>query len=372
MRPRILAWRNDWSGLGPRGTDLMGGVGYYRIHKPLQFLHDRYDIFEFGDFLSCLNSLRSLGESWSGDEMIPNLIRDCDLIYMKHVTHPGGLAWFAGAAEYYNKPLLVDMDDNYLAVDDLNPRREYFKEGQTAKIVLEQLWRSATALTVSTEPLVKVYEQFNPNVHVLENYNDTADWAYTKGQRADGRIVIGWAGSLTHEADLEVFVPVIEKLWAKYGEKIIFSFCGGWPEKLLKELPQGSSEMKSGTRTMRDYHGRLANWGFDIGVAPLKESAFNEGKSHGKWMEYAMYRIPTVASNVGPYQRVIEDGVTGLLANTTDEWVDKISRLIDNPSVRQQLGQAAYEKVQTSWQWQNHANTWATVFDQYIGKGFSK
>jgi glycosyltransferase involved in cell wall biosynthesis len=369
---KILAFRNDWNGLGPKGTDLIGGVGYYRIQKPMQFLRKEYDVLEFGDFLTLQKNLKAVGKDWEIDDVVPNLIKDADLIVMKNISHPVALAQFVGAADYYKKPLILDMDDDYLSVDDLNPKRKYFNENEMAQIVHKELFRSATAIIVSTEPLKKVYKEFNPNVHVIENYNDVTDWKYEKVKRPDNKIVIGWAGSQTHEADFHVIEPVIKQIWEKYGDRVVFAICGGLPPKLTDTLPKGSYAVFSGTRTMRDYHQRLALWGFDIGMAPLKKSKFNDGKSHGKWMEYAMYRIPTVATNFGPYKRVIEHGLTGLLCDTTEEWVAALSHLIDSSFERYRIGHEAYQEVWEKWQWKDNYTKWIEIFDKYIDHGFAK
>lgn len=365
MPKRILAFRNDWSGLGPRGTDLIGGVGYYRIQKPAQFLREKYDIFEFGDLITAHKKLQKAGQNWSEEDMVPNLIQESDLVWMKPISHPGGLAWFAGACDHYNKPLILDMDDDYLAVDDLNPKRKYFSEDTLTQIVHRELFKAATAIVVATEPLKKVYEQFNENVHVIPNYNDVNDWPYQRARRVDERVVVGWAGSQTHEADFHVIEPVLWRLWEKYGSRVFFAICGGLPEKYMKDFPKESYGVFSGTRTMRDYHQRLANWGFDIGLAPLKESAFNDGKGHGKWMEYSMYGIPTIASSFGPYRRVIEEGRTGLLAGSTDQWVERVSSLIDDPALGHQLGQNAYEEIKKHHQWKDHWQEWESIFNKY-------
>lgn len=364
-RRKILSFRNDWGGLGPKGTDLVGGVAYYRIVKPLSFLLDKYSVFDLGNIEVARQKLKAAGQDWDFEDVVPNLVRDCDLIFMKNISHPGGLAWFAGAAEYYDKPLIVDMDDNYFDVSDLHPQRDYFNEDTMQQIVHKELLRSATAITVATEPLKEVYSEYNKTIHVLPNYNDLSDWKYTKGKRNDGRIVIGWAGSQTHAEDFHIIEPVVEAIYKKYGDKIIFAICGGIQPEYIKKLPEGSYCAMSGTRTMRDYPERLASWGYDIGMAPLNTTRFNDGKGHGKWMEYAMYRIPTVASDFGPYRRVVEDGVTGLLAKTTDEWVDRISRLVDNAALRQQIGQAAYDEVAKNWQWKDHVHQWDEVFSKY-------
>lgn len=369
---RILAFRNDWNGLGPKGSDLIGGVGYYRIQKPMQFLRRKYDVLEFGDFTALQSKLKAVGKDWVLDDIVPNLIKDSDLVFMKNISHPTALAQFAGAADFYKKPLILDMDDDYLNVDDLNPKRKYFNEDMLAQIVHKDLFRSATAITVSTEPLAEIYKEFNPNIHVLKNYNDIKDWKFEKAQRIDGRIVIGWTGSQTHEADFAVIKPVIEQIWKKYGKKVIFAICGGLEPKIADGLPKESYAVFSGTRTMRDFHQRLASWGFDIGIAPLKESKFNDGKAHGKWMEYAMYKIPMVASNFGPYKREVKHGIDGLLCETTDDWVKALSHLIDSEYERKRIGQSAYDEVSTNWQWKNHWEEWHEVFKKYIDKGFAK
>lgn len=367
---RLLAFRNDWSGRGPLGSDIIGGTGYYRITKPVQFLRDKYDVFEFGDLFVTNEKLKKVGKDWPLEEMVPNLIKDSDIVLMKNISHPGGLSWFAGGADYYNKPLILDMDDDYFAVDDLNPNRKYFKETEITQITHKILFESATAMIVATEPLAEVYKPYCKNIHVIPNYNDVEDWKFTKGKRSDGRIVIGWAGSLTHESDFTVVSDALMEIWKKYGKKVIFSFCGAWPETMMTRFPKGSFIVQSGTRSMLDFPQALALWGFDIGIAPIKQSAFNDSKSHTKWIEYAMYKIPTVASNFGPYKRTLVDGYSGLLAETTDEWVDKISRLVDDAALRQQIGQNAYDVAVKDWQWRDHAWRWGEVLDRYIGKGF--
>jgi len=361
---KLLAFRNDWAGRGELGQDLIGGPSYYRITKPVQFLRRKYNVFEFGDLVACQANLARVGKNWEIDEIIPNLIRDSDIVLMKNVSHPGGLGMFAGAAEYYNKPLILDMDDDYLSVDPEHPWGEYFASNTVQQLTHNELFKASTAMIVSTEPLVDVYKPYNQNIHVIHNYNDVEDWQFER-RKHKSKIVIGWAGSSMHKHDLGEFRPVMDILWEKYGDKILFAFCGAWTDDHLKGFPRKAYRTFSGTKDMRDYPAALAGWGFDIGVAPIVKSAFNDGKGHGKWMEYSMYKTPTVASNFGPYKRTMEDGVTGLLAETTDEWVDKISRLVDDAALRQQIGQTAYDHVKANWQWADHYQEWEKVFSQY-------
>lgn len=95
---------------------------------------------------------------------------------------------------------------------------------------------------------------------------------------------------------------------------------------------------------------------WDIGIAPLTNSKFNQSKSHIKWMEYSMYEIPTVASKVYPYSKdilgikTIEDGVTGILCEN-GEWEKKLSMLIEDEELRRKIGKQAKEYVAKNWQY---------------------
>lgn len=84
----------------------------------------------------------------------------------------------------------------------------------------------------------------------------------------------------------------------------------------------------------------------DINLAPLNPDVpFNEGKSELKFVEAGLMGVPTVASQRGPYAMAIETGVTGWLCETEADWVKGLTRLIEDPGLRQQLGEAAQQRV---------------------------
>jgi glycosyltransferase involved in cell wall biosynthesis len=372
-KPRILAWRNDWGGKGNDKLDLYCGVGYYRIVKPLQYLPERFDAVHFGRLPDVVDeNLVNVPPQ----EAIPYLISKSDIVWMKNISSPAGILQFVAPCAYYKKPLILDMDDDYFAVDELHPDAEFYKRDKLEQTVHEELFRSVTAMTVSTEPLAEVYKPYCSNIHVLPNLHDINDWQYKKSKRKDGRIAIGWMGSQTHFSDFLEVVEVYRRIWNKYNTKIIFLFCGGMPPSILRQIfegmPKEAYEVHSGTQSILDYFPSVAKWGFDIGLAPLKRSPFNDGKAEGKWMEYASYKIPTVATNFGPYARNIKHGIDGILCDTVDEWVEWISRLIESATLREQIGTAAYNEVVQNRQWKDHGELWGRVFDQYIGKGFER
>lgn len=81
----------------------------------------------------------------------------------------------------------------------------------------------------------------------------------------------------------------------------------------------------------------------DINLAPLEQSIFNEAKSENKWVEAALVKVPTVASNVGAFQRMIVSGETGILCDTEEEWVEQLSRLVEDKKERDRIAENAHK-----------------------------
>lgn len=348
----------DWFGRGTPEEDNIGPISYYRTIKPLESLKDKYDIKIIGGRYNALQVMEEIG--------------DCDIFFTRHSDRTGGLAQLLGASEYFNKPIIVDVDDNYFAIDGLSPNAFNFAPDSAAVGNIRFMLQNVTAMTVSTPPLVDVYKEMCPDISVCPNYMDATDWNVPIPKREDGRIVIGWQGSITHESDFLTIEKVYKKLWQKYKKKIIFFFGGFMPVDVDEWLPEEAYQIDYGTSNMEEFPAKLASWGFDIGLAPILKSDFNNCKSQIKWMEYAMLKIPTVATNFGPYRRHINDKEDGFLCNTVDEWIERISELVENKEMRESVGQKAYDRIVKEYQYKDKADIWDSVFSRYVGKGYKR
>lgn len=54
-------------------------------------------------------------------------------------------------------------------------------------------------------------------------------------------------------------------------------------------------------------------------------------------------KVPTVASNVGAFQRMIVSGETGILCDTEEEWVEQLSRLVEDKKERDRIAENAHK-----------------------------
>lgn len=158
----------------------------------------------------------------------------------------------------------------------------------------------------------------------------------------DSLVHIGYfSGSITHNDDFNLVLPSVTKVMElrpnvqlhvigeltlpeelqPFADRVIASPFMPW-----RRLPKLISEM-------------------DINLAPLTDSVFNRAKSENKWMEAALVKVPTVASNIGALSDSIENWVTGVLCDGTNEsWTNALIKLIDNRALRNEIGEKAYSE----------------------------
>jgi glycosyltransferase involved in cell wall biosynthesis len=106
---------------------------------------------------------------------------------------------------------------------------------------------------------------------------------------------------------------------------------------------------------------RLAD--FDLGLVPLADIPFNQGRSNVKAREYAAAGVPWLASPVGSYADLGPEQGGRLVA--AGDWFDAIDGLIRSRRDRRKLAKAAKEwaKDETIW---NMAPVWERLFRDAI------
>jgi glycosyltransferase involved in cell wall biosynthesis len=84
---------------------------------------------------------------------------------------------------------------------------------------------------------------------------------------------------------------------------------------------------------------------FDIGVMPLPDNQWTQGKCAMKGLQYMALKVPTIMSPVGVNKKIIQYGVNGFLASTDDEWMICLEQLINDIALRNKIGEAGYQTV---------------------------
>lgn len=353
---KILMIYTDWSQPYRTEENLYGGGGYYRIVKIAEQLRKSgYDVDVMGK--ESTEFAETAEENWR------KIFTTYDIVWTRFFDNPVAAAWVFSLAKHYNKPVILDIDDDLLNVNESNPSYETYKPGSEKRAYATAILSFANAIVCSTQPLLETYTSHIQEVHgieksmvVIPNLNDINDWPKKNPKRVKSNIIIGYAGSVSHDDDLKLVLPTIKKIMEK-NKKIRFELMGivqsskvkeffhDFPEKLFERV-----SVIGATPGWKGYPEHLNNRRWNIGIAPLVDNQFNRAKSHIKWMEYAMCGIPCIASDVTPYSDYMQQGMTGMLVKP-HEWEEVLTTLIESAKLREELATNARNHIEKSLQY---------------------
>lgn len=196
----------------------------------------------------------------------------------------------------------------------------------------------------TTERLAEELKNYCPNVFINRNTASEKMVEYSlealnNVQKDFSKVILGYlSGSITHNADFEMILPVIVKIMNE-NENVYLKIVGELdvPEDLK---PFENRIISSPFVPWQSLPEIIAS--IDINLAPLEYSIFNEAKSENKWVEAALCKVPTIASNLGAFKQCIKDEETGILCeNTIEEWYEKLTDLINDSQKRERIGNTA-------------------------------
>lgn len=209
--------------------------------------------------------------------------------------------------------------------------------------------KNCAGATACSQDLANYYRDAlgQKNVHVYHNTIVPEHYAFNVTPlRTDpeGTVRIFWQGGQSHLSDWMPLKKAVGHLARKYpNTKWIFFGCKF--DFVFDEIPESQREYHDWTH-YEAYRLRRTLFNVDINLCPLADTIFNRSKSAIKWYESTVSPNleATLAQNVGPYKE-IEDGKTGLLFNNEEEFIKKLSLLIEDSSLRLRLGEGAREWV---------------------------
>ncbi len=357
---KILFYRNDYAAnVNRKLVDGYGGVGYYRIMKPAERTHAKQKHI-VGIELSKVGE--SSEKKWS------RIFKEYDVFWTTYFYSPEEASSMFYHRDKYNKKVIIDLDDNYLDVAESHPLYDKLKPTKKDRAFTSTILSFADVITVSTEPLKqrlnehlkKVYN-LEKKIVVLPNMNNYRDWDFKPAKKYSDKVVIGYSGSNSHYDDLKMVFPAIAKIMDKYPH-VYFESMGALGKENLELFTCFSDNAKTrcdilpSTWTFDEYPKHLASMKWDIGIAPLVDTAFTRCKTPIKFFEYSIYKIPTIASRVYPYyvysfnREIIDNEKTGILCKPS-EWFDALEKLILDKDLRETIGQNAYKHVRENWQY---------------------
>ena len=259
----------------------------------------------------------------------------------------------------YGIKLIYETDDDLLGVEENSPSYEYVNRVSKS---IEDFIDASEVITVTTPELASKFD--GDKTVIISNYYVNSVFDIKDDIKREGRLKLGYYGTLTHSKDLFLIKDVILKLKEKYD--FDFEVVGGFnasdnvDEDWFKaiELPPNNMDFEKFMNWLSD----TVDW--DIAIVPLEDSSFNQCKSELKFIELAVLAIPAVYSDMCVYNSVVEDGVDGFLAINDDEWIENIEKLIDSIDLRENIRKNALKKVLKEYNIEDRINLWDKILSE--------
>ena len=275
-----------------------------------------------------------------------------DFIFIQRETFMLGTSFFEKRFAKSKAKMIFDFDDSIWLLDVSNANKGFAwlkNPNKTAEII------SVSDVVVGGNPYLCDYaKRFNENVKLIPTTIDTIE--YTNKGNKNTSICIGWSGSLTTLKHFDHASPFLKKLKEKYGDKISIKAIGdaNYRNEALNviSLPWKKENEVEELST------------FDIGIMPLPDDKWASGKCGLKGLQYMALEIPTVMSPVGVNSEIIQDGVNGFLASTEEQWIEKLSRLIESKELREKMGKAGRKTVEEKYSIESQKSNYLKLFKE--------
>jgi glycosyltransferase involved in cell wall biosynthesis len=266
--------------------------------------------------------------------------------------------------------IVYDLDDDMWSVPVYNPAHTLFKKLLPGFNICASM---ADCITVSTEHLkVMVRKELGkkcPPVEVVENAIDF-DWfrpvqaPYRKEK--NGKVIVGWAGTNTHEGDVKKVFELIPELMLDLPQ-MEFELVG-------MEMPKSWEKVKDRVRVrefvpVAEFAANWASWQWDIALAPLERNKFNLSKSNIKMLEAAALHIPCVSSNVSSYAKFCHSNSLlrqTVMAECRADWEENIRSLVENEELRHRVGEEMYRVAFEQYNVEKRVDRWKEVFEGVV------
>jgi glycosyltransferase involved in cell wall biosynthesis len=275
-------------------------------------------------------------------------LRQYDAILIYRAVAIVGPAFLERIIKFTGRPIIYDFDDAIFLTHahEANKVFSWAKfSGKTASIC-----RLSNEVTVGNAWLADYARKQNPNVTIIPSSVDT-DIYQSQVKIPKEKIVVGWTGSSTSQTHLEMFAPLLKEMTEKFPIEI---HVHSDRSPNLPEIPvvwhQWSPENEVEVIS-----------GFDIGIMPMPEDEWSLGKCSMKALLYMSLGVPAVCSDIGMNREVIQNGVNGFLAKTSEEWLKAIEKLVKDETLRKKIGEKSRQTVVEKYSMERCAQLFAEV-----------
>jgi glycosyltransferase involved in cell wall biosynthesis len=277
-------------------------------------------------------------------------LKEYDCIYLFMNVFPFGPPILERIYLKLSKKVIFDIEDNLLTQEtgSINWLASILKSKNKIKFLIENV----DQIIASSPQLADQCNQISNKNNAIFIPPTLEEHRFIPQQlkKHDSKeIVIGWTGTFSSRAYLDLIIPDLEKLYKKKHFK--FMVIGNF------EMVNKNLDLEVIQWNAHDEIKQLHK--FDIGLYPLPANEWVSGKSGLKALQYMAIGIPAVCTAVGNVKNFIAHDKDGILIYNSEEWISSLEVLIENSDKRNKIGNNARTKFIKNYS-QN------TIFKKYL------
>ena len=348
----------------PKYTE-KGPSSRYRIYQYLNFFKE-FNIKQYPFFDNSYNPGRSyknikglcfLSKLYFKRLKAMLLIKSDELVFVQYEFTP-----FLPFNNFFFKikkiNYIVDFDDAAFHEYDQHKNiivRFLFKN-KIVKVV-----KNAKAVITGSPYLTNFAQSYNKNVFEIPTSINFEKYSKNQIRKKGKKFIIGWIGSNTTSKNVLALKPVFEYLRNNnYNFEV---WCVGFNKEIaekFKNLPFKIIPWEEATEVEKIKQ-------FSVGIMPLENTLFNRGKCAFKLIQYMACGLPTISTPLEANVKVNRDNAN-LFANSTQDWIDCIVKIIENPDKFHKVGLKNIEIVKKHYTIQLNEDKYKKIFKELIIK----
>lgn len=277
-----------------------------------------------------------------------------DFVFIHREAAPVGPPVFEWViAKIFRKKIIYDFDDAIWLTDKKHENMlERFIRFRS-KVGLICKW--SYKVSCGNEYLCNYARQFNHQVILNPTTIDTEALHNPSllAKEVSEKVTIGWTGSHSTLKYLKEIESTLINVEQKYPNIQLLVIADKKPELDIQSL----MFIPWNKHTEAEDLAKI-----DIGIMPLPNDTWAQGKCGFKALQYMAMEIPTVASPVGVNTKIVDHGVDGYLATAPHEWITILEILINDAALRSTVGKKGRKKIVDHYSVLSNTSTFLGLF----------
>jgi len=274
-----------------------------------------------------------------------------DIVWVYAELFPYLPGWFEKLGLLRGKRIVYDLDDAFFHNYDRS-HRPLIRSLLGPKF--GSLLSYADACCCGNAYIRDYAAQFCGNTPIFPTVVDTGAYRPNFVTKDEQPVVIGWIGSPATWGYVTPYLPLLADLAQRHGVK--FKVVGAGAKAERDRFPGLELvEWREATEVQEVQ-------AMDIGIMPLTDHYWSQGKSGYKLIQYMACGLPVVASPVGANNSIVEPGISGYLADDIPQWKSALTRLITDRSLRERMGAAGRQRAEDHYSLKVHAPRLVELF----------